>query len=114
MDAELAGLRRVVAQHGCRRGKRYSPELRSRLQSWIRRRRSSGLSGAAIAAELSLPCSTVERWIAASKSSAALVPVEIVPEVGASRRALRVLSPGGWVIDGLTVEEAASLLRVLG
>lgn len=113
MDRELGALRRCVQGHDGGRGKRYPPELRARLQRWIRRRRSEGASAATLAAELSLPLSTVSHWASKRPRSTALVPVEVVVDPRPPRT-LRVLSPGGFAVDGLTMEEAASLLRVLG
>ena len=113
MDRELAALRRGVQGHEGGRGKRYPAELRSQLGSWVRRRRAEGASAATIAAELSLPLSTVSRWASTRSRSTALVPIEVVPDARPSRT-LRVLSPSGFVVDGLKLEEAASLLRLLG
>lgn len=113
MDSELAVLRRRVQGHEGGRGKRYPTELRTQLRRWIGRRRSEGASAATIAAELSLPLSTVSHWASTRSQSTALVPIEVVPDRRPSRT-LRVLSPSGFAVDGLTVEEAASLLRLLG
>ena len=113
MDRELAELRQCVQVHEGGRGKRYPAELRARLRRWVRRRRGEGASTAVIAAELSLPLSTVSHWASTRSQSTALVPVEVVPDAGTSRTP-RVLSPSGFAVDGVTLEEAASLLRLLG
>lgn len=113
MDRELADLRRSVQGHEGGRGKRYPAELRLRLRRWVRRRRGEGASAAAIAAELSLPLSTVSHWASSRSQPTALVPIEVVPDPRPSRT-LRVLSPSGFAVEGVTVEEAASLLRLLG
>lgn len=113
MDRELVALRRGVQGHEGGRGKRYPAELRARLRRWIRRRRGDGASAATIAAELSLPLSTVSRWGSSRSQSTSLVAVEVVPDPS-PLRTLRMLSPAGFAVEGLTVEEAASLLRLLG
>jgi hypothetical protein len=79
-----------------------------------RRRHRAGAADATIAAELGVSHETVRRWM----SSARLVPVEILDaRMGATEgapRTLSVVSPSGFHVDGLTLEEAATLLRVLG
>ena len=59
---------------------------------------------------------TVRRWNARSARAtavSALVPVEIIAEEPARSRTLTVVAPGGYRVEGLSVEEAAALLRVL-
>jgi hypothetical protein len=113
MDRELLALRRELAQHEGGRGKRYEPELRARLITWLARRRKAGMSLAAVASELSLPMNTVARWASAAKQSTALVPVTVVEEPVASPSTIRVVSPEGFIVEGLTLQEIAVLLRAL-
>jgi hypothetical protein len=89
--------------------------LRSRLISWVARQHGRGQSLSAIAAELSLPKQTVARWSMAAKMSTALVPVRVVAQAAEpGPRMVRVVSPSGFVVDGLSMQEAATLLRLLG
>ena len=110
MDRELAALRRELARHEGGRGRRYAPALRSRLIAWVARGRQRGLSASAIAAQLSLPAQTVARWAATEKPATRMVAVKVVEH---APRTVRVVSPSGFAVDGLTMQEAAALLRVL-
>jgi hypothetical protein len=113
MDRKLVALRRELAQHEGGRGKRYEPDLRARLIAWVARRRKEGLSLAAVASELSLPMNTVARWASPGKRSTALVPVTVVAEPESSPSTLRFVSPEGFIVEGLTLQEIAVLLRAL-
>jgi transposase-like protein len=76
-------------------------------------RRAAGITVAAIAAELGLAPGTVLKWSAQSRATRALVPVEIVTD-RSSERVLSVVSPSGFRVEGLSLLEAAALLRALG
>ena len=86
---------------------------------WANRQRAAGASLSAVAEELGVASETVRRWSARSApatAATALVPVEIVanePTPTTRSRSLTVVAPGGYRVEGLTVEEAATLLRVL-
>jgi transposase-like protein len=111
MDHELKALRRELGRRESGPGRRYAPELRARLAAWMAERRRSGASVATVAAELSLPEHTV-RWLWPSAvSTERLLPVSVVVE--AEAELVRVSSPSGFVVEGLTLEQAAALLRML-
>ncbi|HET7538231.1 MAG TPA: hypothetical protein VFK05_00115 [Polyangiaceae bacterium] len=67
---------------------------------------------AAIAQELGLAPGTVLKWSAQSKSVRALVPVEVIGE-RSSERSVSVVAPSGFRVEGLSLLEAAALLRAL-
>ena len=117
-DHEAHLLRREVLACERGRGKRYPEALGRRLRRWIRRRAVSGVSLREIAAEVGLSAETVRRWNEeAATASTALVRVEVDERFGAepaTRHPLALVSPAGYRLEGLTVEQAAAILRVLG
>jgi hypothetical protein len=116
MDKEAAVLRRELARVEKGRGKRYPEQLRTRVMAWAAGRRAAGASWQQIKRELGQRFDTVRRWCttdtAAASRTRALVPVRIVRDEPAVR-AVAVVSPTGFRVDGLTLSEAAALLREL-
>ena len=98
------------------RGKRYPEQLRSRVIGWAARRRAAGASWQQIKRELGQRFDTVRRWCttetAAISPSRALAPVRIMPDKPAVRT-VAVMSAAGFRVEGLTLSEAAALLREL-
>jgi len=98
------------------RGKRYPAELRLQISGWARREIARGSSPRAAARRLGLHPETLRAWCGdASPSSTALVPVEIVGSAAApTPTAIRIVSPAGYRVEGLALDEVAALLKVLG
>lgn len=111
---EAAKLRRELDRVEGRQGRCFPPELKLRAGRWIAERRAGGDRVADIAAELGLAEGTVLRWSGEAKPAPtrALVPVEVVPDPAA--RTVSIVSPSGFRVDGLSLLEAAALLRALG
>src|SRR5262249_47000630 len=110
--SNLQNLRRVLASRRGRRG-RMPAILRQRALEHARRRHEAGATTATIAAELGLSRVTIRRWT----TSPAPVPVQVVDGTGAPEKrpsTLSVISPSGFRVEGLSLEEATTLLRVLG
>jgi methylphosphotriester-DNA--protein-cysteine methyltransferase len=114
-------LRAAIATRANQRH-RLSAELRARAATYARERKASGATAAAIAAELGVSQPTVARWlgrsigtgpIAISNATRSRALRKVVVEQSAGRT-LHVVSPSGYRIDGLSLQEAAMLLRVLG
>ena len=112
---EAARLRRELDRVEGRQGRCFPPELKLRAARWIAERRAGGAPVAQVAAELGLAEGTVLRWSSEAKPAPtrALVPVEVVPDPVASRT-VSIVSPSGFRVDGLSLLEAAALLRALG
>jgi hypothetical protein len=113
MDKEAAKLRRELSRLETGRGKRYPTELRQRVVAWAQRRHEQGASWETIKAELGQKFDTVRRWCLLARSSRALVPVRVVSTSPVSRT-VSVVSPAGFRVEGLAINEAAALLRELG
>jgi hypothetical protein len=120
-DHELRNLRReLAADHVRGRGKIYAPEQRRRICAWARRAIASGATIAAAAREVGVDRESLRDWLArepapAAAPSTALVPVEVVPARAAqSHVGLSMVSPAGYRVDGLSLDEVTELLRVLG
>ena len=116
MTDELKELRRELGRGGRGRGKRYSAEIRERVVVWAAQRRKDGVTWPMVAQELGLGLDTVRRWCLVrqprDKSRRGVVPVRVVG--GGETRPAQQVSVTGWRIDGLTVADAAALLRALG
>ena len=113
MDKQAAILRRDLARVETGRGRRYPAELRARVVSWANGRRVEGASWEEIKRELGQRFDTVRRWCVDGTETKDLVPVRVVATT-VPARALSVVSPMGFRIDGLTPAEAAALLREIG
>ena len=76
-----AVLRRAIAAHAPKRGKRYDVALKSRIVAFAQDLRSRGWSFARIAHALGLPLESVRRWCMSSRpQKAQMRSVEIVAE----------------------------------
>jgi len=86
------------------------PTLKARATSWITEQRAQGRRVAELATELGLAPGTILRW--SEGGVRALVPVQIIPERGAT--AVAIVSPSGFRIEGLALTDAVRALRELG
>jgi hypothetical protein len=109
-EAEI--LRRELDRVGARRGPCFPEDLKRRAAEWIVKRRAAGVIVADIASELGLARGTVMKWSAGARGTRALVPVEVIAEPS-SERTVSVVSPSGFRIEGLSLLEAAALLRAV-
>ncbi len=82
-------------------------------------RRAAGEKIRMIARALGMPTSTLQAWLSASRKRG-LVPVEVVGEPVAVTlpaapvsRSLRLECPGGYVVQGLDVDQVVAVLRGL-
>jgi transposase-like protein len=104
---ELKGLRRELRrQRGNGRGARYDSDLRGRVLAYCAERRAVGARQSEIARELGVHAWLVSRW---RRGQGKFRSVEV--SVVASAPVLRLVTPRGWVLEGLDVVSAAELLR---
>ncbi len=90
-------------------------EVRDEVCRYAVRRRKAGAAWARIARETGLDVRKLQRWNMRARPAAAvpvLRPVEVLPEPEPAE-ALTVVAPSGVRIEGLEVQEAAQLLRLL-
>jgi hypothetical protein len=116
-DHELRDLRRELAALDRGPGKSYPAALRARITTWARRAIATGASHTATARAVALDLRTLRAWLGdatVSAASTALVPIEVVVDAPAARGPLRLVSPAGFRVEGLALDEVATLLRVLG
>ena len=115
MDHETSRLKRELARVEKGRGKRYPAELRVRVVRWAQRRRAAGASWQQLKRELGQRFDTVRRWCTTSKTptTRVLLTVSVVTEQS-SARSVALVSPSGFRLEGITLAEAAALLREFG
>ena len=115
MHHDVSGLRRQVRALGLRhRGARVPPTLRAAIAAYARDARAAGASCDTIAERLGVSAESIRRWALTEPvgdGRGELVPVQVVAEAATT---LTVWSPTGYRVDGLSVGEAAELLRRLG
>lgn len=115
---EAESLRRELDRVRVRRGTCFRRDLKERAARWIAERRAAGQSVDSLASELGVAPGTVLRWSVNTPSKGdaparrSMLPVKVVsaPE----SQLVRVVSPAGYRIEGLTLSEAAALLQALG
>jgi hypothetical protein len=115
-DAKLHALRRLLKNRPRGRGHRLAGQVREEASAWAMRAMADGASVAMVARSLDVAPETVRRWRAAGKvaGTVAPIPVEVIEEVSAAGlRLVSIAAPGGYRVEGLTIEEAATLLRAL-
>ena len=119
IDDNLRDFRRELAR--VERGQWYPDALRERAAAWARAQRDVGATWQKISTAIGLPAETLRRWTATTTrdASLALVPIEIVGEPDGENhyseaRDLRIITPGGHRIEGLSIADAIAIARVLG
>ena len=115
MEAELEMIREAVAKR-TRRTAALSAELRDAVTTYVRREREKGATFEAVAASIGLSMNTLARAArdgGARSAGPALVPVRMKIEE-AGRRGPMVVTPSGYRVEGLSVSQAAELLRMVG
>ncbi len=117
LSQELSGQRRTRDGHRWR----CAVELRSRVVAYAVTCSADGESHQRIADRLGLKQRTLSRWIRTARQTRAGVrQVAIVPSTQErttpppARAALRLVTPRGFVVEGLDAELLVSLLQVLG
>ncbi len=117
MDDLLKRFQEGMRQRGGRNG-HFSPEMKATAVSYIRLRRKDGGTCKAIAKDLGISTRTLHDWSNAST-------VEPGSQRSSGFRAVRVVArsrpegsvvlrgPGGWWLEGLSLDQAARLVQLL-
>ncbi len=118
MDRRVEVFRREAARIGRGgTGRRYPASARAMAVKYARAQIAKGVTVAAIAAELGVPGQTLTYWMSKTSSEPKLLPVRVVDRVERAadieEATVRVLTPEGLVIAGLTTEQAVRLVRGL-
>lgn len=112
MNGELKALGRTLANLRRGNGRRYTPELRAQIAhvaSWLR---TNGRPWQQVAEEIGIPVETIRGFCGAcEKARSGFVAVEVTEPV--RRTSITLVSPGGYRVEGLGVDDAAELLRRL-
>lgn len=115
-DHEERDLRRELTRRERGRGKRYPSVLRQRIAVWARWELARGHSVRDLARRLAVHRDTLAAWLEDAAATSALVPVEVIATpiapatTSSASGSYRVVSPSGFRVEGLTLDEAAELL----
>ena len=113
MSLPPPSLRRALLRHRPGRGKLYAPDVQEGVVEFARLRRDEGASYKQVATERGLRFETVRRWCMRAGTGRPLKRVEVVDHAPASGAGLRVVCPSGHRLEGLTVQDAVTVLRAL-
>jgi hypothetical protein len=70
-----------------------------------------------MASALGIDAETARRWLqdgVADAAPTALIPVEVIADEAPLMRTVSVISPAGFRVEGLSLADAATLLREIG
>jgi hypothetical protein len=113
MESSDRALRRALAVRERGRGKAVPAELKARVRAHAHERRRHGATYQQIGDELGLPMESVRRWSLAGASVSTrttAVPVQVVAE---PRSGISIVSPSGFRLEGLELQDAVAALRAL-
>jgi hypothetical protein len=129
LSEEAKEIRSEVARLRPKRGRKYKREFRQRVVDWYARAQESGMLASDCMHAVGLSIVLIEKWRDAERRIAAtMVPSPEVPRPSASTALVPVVmrddlpfgpmiafsAPGGYRIEGLTLEQAIGLLRLFG
>ena len=113
MPPDLAALRTTIAAGRPFRGTGYPAELRDQIAAATADLRAAGWSQAAIARAIGISRKTL-RDFATRASQPSMRPVTLAPALQPSPTAgLTLVSPTGWRLEGLTLDDATRILAAL-
>jgi hypothetical protein len=114
-------LRSEVARLRPGRGRKYDLGVRRRIMSWVERAKQTGMLEVECSRLLQVPQHRFEMWRkyehrdAVRREADTAEPLALVPVLTSApievSLGLTLVSPRGWRVEGLTVEQASALLR---
>jgi hypothetical protein len=116
MSNEVLEIQQELARFEKRRGTRYPKELQERVVQLVKNLQAQGHSMVAINTLLGMTGDTLARWTRNSSTEhAAFVPVEVTNDGRMSSRGeeLSLISPSGWRVTGLTLEQVFRIVQGL-
>jgi hypothetical protein len=112
-NLQAMSLRRGLEDRGVGRGRRYPKGMRDRAIAFAVSRREEGRSWSSIATELGMHFETLRCWcIKAGSKPARMRAVRVVDSVAG--RTVAVVSPNGYRVPEVSIEEAVAILRAVG
>ena len=130
LSEEAKEVRNEVARLRPKRGRKYTRTFRQRVVDWYRRATESGMLASECMHALGLSLVLVEKWRDEERRIAAtIVPEPVIPRPTATTALVPVAirgdelpfgpmisfsAPGGYRIEGLTLDQAIGLLRLFG
>ncbi len=112
-NPEAMVLRRALGGREAGRGKRYPMAMRERIVAFSLSLREEGRSWASIATELGMHFETLRCWCVKSGSKPARMrAVRVVDSMAG--RTVAIVSPSGYRVPDISIEEAVAILRAVG
>lgn len=112
--SDLTKIGREVRRLRSGRGRRYPDKLKRRIVRAVRDAREQGTSWPTIEDGLDVPFETLRRWLSdIDDEPRELKPVVVADPIVVEARDVVVVTPGGYRVEGLDVDGAATLLRKL-
>jgi len=87
-------------------GRRYPADVRGRVVAWMASERAGGRSWSALSDELGIPATTLMRWSSLPRA----LPVVVEAQRSSLSSVVSMVSPSGWRIEGVTLDQALALL----
>jgi hypothetical protein len=108
-------LRAEILRMRIGQARRYEAAQRHRILDWVDRAGRSGVSERECAHQLGIPQARFAYWRArhASEQEPQLVPVEIRESESHAIASYAIVSPSGFRVEGLTIDQTVALLRAL-
>ncbi len=113
LDEARAARTALAELSGRGRTTRIPDDVRALVLAYVRAARARRVGWSAIAAEMGLSRTVMQRWLRASPSSAGRRLRRVRVAAASSPRTVSLLAPSGHRIEGLCVEDAAKLLGLL-
>ena len=108
-----ANLRAEIEALEIRHGKRrYSPDLKLRICSYTRDCGRCGQATRSVSIALGIAEATLGRWLSKAPRRLRPMPVVVRKKVAmAEERTICVRGPGGLIVEGLTIDDVAQLMK---
>lgn len=113
MDETVIRVRARLARMERGRGKRYTPDLKKQIAVAAMRLREAGLGWHRIGRALGIPNETVRRFCRASRGSVRDGFVPVVVADNDSGSSVVLVTPSGYRVEGLDLDQMAQLLTRL-
>jgi hypothetical protein len=109
---EAHRLRLEVARLRSDRARRYPLALRQAVLDWVERAKHAGMSEGQCSADLGIPTKRFERWRGGRRIARRAAVVRVAVQEP-SPAAVSFVTPSGYRIEGITIEQAVAMIRVL-